>query len=142
MYCRNCDAEIANGAVICVKCGMQPLAGDKFCNHCGNPTPPGAIACTSCGMGLRNTMAVSGDNKKLMAGLLGIFLGAFGVHKFVLGYSKEGTIMLVGGLCGFLTFGITSGITGIVGLIEGIMYLTKSDAEFEQTYVLNKKPWF
>ena len=31
---------------------------------------------------------------------------------------------------------------GIVGLIEGIMYLTKSDEEFVNTYIINKRPWF
>jgi len=88
-----------------------------------------------------------GDNKKVLAGLLGIFLGGFGVHKFILGYQKEGFILL----------GITVGaivlscigvgllfvwIPGIIGLIEGIIYITKSDEEFYNTYQAGKKPWF
>ena len=42
------------------------------------------------------------SNKKLVAGLTGIFLGAFGVHKFILGYTKPAVIMLVASLltCG------------------------------------------
>ena len=33
-------------------------------------------------------------------------------------------------------------IPSIIGIVEGIMYLTKSDEEFVQTYIVNKKPWF
>ncbi|PKV49188.1 TM2 domain-containing membrane protein YozV [Aquimarina sp. MAR_2010_214] len=84
----------------------------------------------------------STDNKKMLAGILGILLGWLGIHKFILGYNKEGVIMLVCGLLGFFTCGITSSISGIIGLIEGIMYLVKSDDEFYQTYQVNKKPWF
>ena len=74
-------------------------------------------------------------DKKLIAGLLGIFLGGFGVHKFYLGYSKEGIIQLV------ITI-VTCGIASIIGLIEGILYLTKSDDEFVATYVVGRKGWF
>lgn len=77
--------------------------------------------------------------EKLVAGLLGIFLGSLGIHKFYLGYTKSGVIML---LVSLLTFGIGASVMSIIGLIEGILYLTKSDAEFYQTYVQNKKEWF
>jgi TM2 domain-containing membrane protein YozV len=75
------------------------------------------------------------ENKKILAGILGIFLGSFGIHKFILGYNKEGIIQLIISVlsCGFL---------GIIGLIEGIIYLTKSDEEFYYTYQVNKKGWF
>ncbi len=84
----------------------------------------------------------SKENKKMLAGILGIILGSLGIHKFVLGYTKEGVIMLILGILGIFTCGITSSISWIVGLIEGIMYLTKSDEEFYQTYQVGKKPWF
>jgi TM2 domain-containing membrane protein YozV len=79
------------------------------------------------------------DNKKLAAGLCGILLGAFGVHKFILGYNTEGIIMLA---ATFLTCGFGAALTSIIGLVEGIIYLTKTDQEFYQMYVANKKPWF
>ena len=70
-------------------------------------------------------------------------MGSFGVHKFVLGYQQEGVIMLVAWLVGLvLTCGVVSIAVQIVGIIEGIIYLTKSDEEFVQTYVMSKKPWF
>lgn len=83
------------------------------------------------------------SDKKLIAGLLGILLGSLGIHKFYLGYQTEGIIMLVVTIvAGGFTCGAGAGIMGIVGLIEGILYLTKTDAEFDATYVQNKKAWF
>ncbi len=84
----------------------------------------------------------SQDNKKILAGILGILLGWLGVHKFILGYNKEGAIMAVVGIVGWFLCGIPTMIVSIVGLVEGIMYLTKSDEEFYNTYQVGKKPWF
>ena len=78
-------------------------------------------------------------DKKIAAGICGIILGAFGVHKFILGYTKEGTIML---LVTVLSLGFLGWIMGIIGLVEGIIYLTKSDDDFVQTYGDGKKGWF
>ena len=84
-----------------------------------------------------------GAEKKLRAGLCGVFLGTLGVHKFVLGYTNTGIIMLAISLVGgMLSFGIISGVVGIIGLIEGIIYLTKSDEQFVEQYVRNRKQWF
>ena len=74
-------------------------------------------------------------NKKVIAGILAILLGGFGIHKFYLGYTNAGIIQLI---VGFLTCGAFN----IVGFIEGILYLVKSDDEFEQTYIYNKREWF
>jgi TM2 domain-containing membrane protein YozV len=76
---------------------------------------------------------------KIAAGICGILLGAFGIHKFILGYTGAGLIML---LVTLLTCFIASPITHIIGLIEGILYLTKSDEEFVKTYVDQKREWF
>ena len=78
-------------------------------------------------------------SKKLAAGLLGIFLGSLGIHKFLLGYQMQGVIML---LVSLFTCGIGATIMGIIGLIEGIIYLTMSDEMFYDTYIVNKKGWF
>ena len=85
----------------------------------------------------------SAENKKILAGVLAILLGSLGIHKFILGYNKEGIIMLVISLVGgFFTCGIATSVVGLVGLIEGIIYLTKTDAEFYNTYQVGNKPWF
>jgi TM2 domain-containing membrane protein YozV len=82
-----------------------------------------------------NEATHNGENKKLIAGILAILIGSLGIHKFVLGYTKEGIIQII------LTF-VTFGFASIIGLIEGIIYLTKSDEEFYQTYQIGKKGWF
>lgn len=77
------------------------------------------------------------------AGLLAIFLGVFGVHKFYLGYNTAGFILLgVTILGGIFTLGIAASVVWLIGIIEGVMYLTKSQPEFEQTYVFGKREWF
>jgi len=82
--------------------------------------------------------ANNGAEKKIVAGILGILLGGFGVHKFYLGYTTEGLIML---LVTLLTCGTGAAISGILGLIEGIIYITKTDDDFVNTYITNKKGW-
>ncbi len=73
------------------------------------------------------------ESKRVMAGVLALLLGGFGVHKFYLGYTTAGIIYLL--LC-------CNGVTGVMALVEGIIYLTKSDEEFIETYQLNQKEWF
>ena len=99
-------------------------------------------------IGLSPDVASRASNK-VAAGICGILLGGLGVHKFILGYSGAGGIMLgvtLGGLVlGIATCGLTflaSSAMGIIGLVEGIIYLTKSDEDFVRTYVDGRKEWF
>ena len=73
--------------------------------------------------------------KKLAAGLLGILAGIVGANKFYLGYINQGLIQIVLNVC-------TCGAASVIPLIEGIIYLTMSDEQFDQTYIQNKKGWF
>ncbi|WP_428740935.1 TM2 domain-containing protein [Tenacibaculum sp.] len=75
------------------------------------------------------------ESKRVLAGVLAILIGSIGVHKFLLGYTKEGVIQLVATI-------ITCGFAGIIPFIEGIIYLTKSDQEFIDTYQVNQRGWF
>ena len=83
----------------------------------------------------------AGAEKKIAAGICGILLGGLGIHKFILGYTKEGVIMLLVCILGALVV-VGPMIMGLIGLIEGILYLTKSDEDFVATYVNGKKGWF
>lgn len=111
-YCTNCQAPLTQANT---GGGYQPV----------QPAPPGAMT----------DWKTMGADKKVMAGILGIVLGSLGVHKFVLGYTTEGLIQIA------ITI-VTCGAGGIIGLIEGIIYLTKSDEDFVRTYIQNKKGWF
>jgi TM2 domain-containing membrane protein YozV len=119
MFCKNCANEIPNQAVVCVKCGCPTNAGYNFCYNCGKDVMPGAIICTSCGVPVANGAAKS----KIAAGLLGIFLGGFGVHNFYLGNTGKAVAQL---LMSVLSCGILYIVSHIWGLIEGIMILTGS----------------
>ena len=92
-------------------------------------------------------MTMSSDtevsNKKLAAGLLAIFFVALGVHKFVLGYNNAGIIMLLVGLAGgAITCGIATGVMSLIGLIEGVIYLTKTLDEFREIDLDHQQEWF
>ena len=122
----------------------------------GEPLPGGALP-------TRLPLDQSGDTaqKKLIAGLLGIFLGSLGVHKFYLGQNAAGLLMLgvnlgvwalavvlslftlgFGAVVLFPLAAFVSSVLGVIGLIEGIIYLTKSDADFERDYLHGRKSWF
>ena len=125
--CPTCNTQNLDFGGRCANCGtimpvspmpMQPMQQSGYA-----PKPPGA-------------------DKKLAAGICGILLGGLGVHKFILGYTTEGIIMVVTYIVGLFLCGVPALAIAIVGIIEGIMYLTKSDEEFSNTYILNKKGWF
>jgi len=78
-------------------------------------------------------------SNKLPAGICGILLGSLGIHKFILGYTGAGLIML---LVTLLTCGIGGVVMHVIGLIEGIIYLCKPDDEFVRVYVDGRKEWF
>jgi len=82
-------------------------------------------------------------SNRIPAGVCGILLGSLGIHKFILGYTGAGLAMLlitiVGGIC---TCGAAAGVMHVIALIEGIIYLCKSDEEFVRTYVDGRKEWF
>lgn len=127
-YCRNCgEAYQTDEAVMCVKCGVGKGQGANYCQNCGKPMNAEQTVCLSCGVA--NKPAVRPDAKsKIAAGLLGIFLGSFGVHNFYLGYTQKAVIQLVCTIVGFLLCCIGIGVfvvlgISIWGLVEGIMIL-------------------
>jgi len=116
--------------------------GDKAKEAAGDFADEAKKTANEFSEGLNNAVG-GGENKKILAGILAIILGAFGVHKFILGYTKEGVIMAVVTVALMIfTCGTLGWLVGIVGLVEGIIYLTKSDEEFYNTYQAGQKPWF
>ena len=127
-----------------------------------------AMSASGAGIGGAIEGVIGSDKTKVVAGLLGIFLGWAGVHKFYLGIKKPATIQLAvggGGLVlalivaniflalGIFGIGVFIGLllyavgyialmaAGILGLVEGIIYLTKSDEDFQSIYVTGQKQW-
>ncbi len=131
MYsCRHCGAPYqTDDAVICVKCGCPKGQGNNFCPNCGQPVPQTSTVCLNCGVSLApDANMIPNAKSKLAAGLLGIFVGSFGVHNFYLGYTTKAVIQLVCTIVGILLscLGIGALIVfgiGIWGLVEGIMIL-------------------
>jgi len=141
MYCRNCGQPVDDKAIACPKCGVPPSMEKKFCSNCGTATQPNQILCVKCGVSLTQRGAGLGGKNRIVAGVLGILLGLLGIHKFYLGYTKQGLIMLLVTIFGSL-IKVGPFIMGLIGLIEGIIYLLKSDEEFYAAYVQGKKKWF
>lgn len=132
----------------CPKCGALNNETDAVCYHCQTPLAaqsgyqsPGGYQPIqpSYATPPARSWQEMGADKKLAAGLCGILLGGFGIHKFILGYQTEGLIML---LITLLTCGLGGVIMHIIGIVEGIFYLTKSDEDFVRTYIQNRKGWF
>ena len=129
MFCRNCGNQMDPQAVVCVKCGVPAGQGNNYCPHCGAQTAPDAAVCTQCGVAFAQPVPVGEQKSKMAAGLLGIFLGAFGVHNFYLGYTGKAVAQL---LISVLSCGIFAVASEIWGLIEGFQILTgsiKTDAK-------------
>lgn len=147
-------------AVFCTRCGAQNEDGSLVCSHCQAALPsigyqPGYQAQAEFQSGYQPIQPPApmyqpgaqggldwqarGANKKVAAGICGLLLGPFGVHKFILGYQTEGVIML---LVSILSCFMLSIVMQVIGIIEGIVYLTKSDEEFVRTYIEGRKGWF
>lgn len=124
MFCRNCGTQIIPNSVNCAHCGAPIGEGSNYCPRCAAQTAAGAAFCSACGQVLGPTPYAAGQRKsKLAAGLLGIFLGALGIHNFYLGYTGKAVAQL---LISILSCGTLSIISAIWGLVEGIMLLTGS----------------
>ena len=112
MFCSRCGSEIASGNRFCPKCGLSLIQ-----------SVPGP-----------NELPRDVSDRKQLAGLFGILLGSLGIHKFYLGFTEEGILEIVMTL-------ISCGALGVIGFIEGIIYLTKSDEAFYQDYIVDRKKW-
>lgn len=130
-YCTKCGSVNDETAQYCIACQspLSPVSGGYQPMQSVNPAGSGAMT---------DWKALGGD-KKVVAGILGLVLGGLGIHKFILGYTTEGIIMLCISVvsCGMLSF-----IPAVIGIVEGIMYLTKTDEEFVRTYIQGRKGWF
>ena len=126
----------------CTKCGAINDDTAQFCSNCQSPlnsVSTGYQPMQGVNPGAMTDWKAMGADKKLPAGILAILLGSLGVHKFILGYTTQGIILLC---ISVLSCGILAIVSNVIGIIEGIIYLTKSDEEFVRTYIQGQKGWF
>lgn len=140
MYCRNCGRKIEDDRELCEECEAK-LKTETVNNDAqkvevveevvnNNPINDNSSTNTNSANTTSNNGArVTNEQKsKLAAGLFGIFLGTFGVHNFYLGFTGKAVTQL---LITVLSCGFLSPVSGIWGLIEGILILSgdqKKDA--------------
>jgi TM2 domain-containing membrane protein YozV len=150
---------------ICSSCGFEMGSG-KYCPKCGTlsasttPPPPSQYQPQqnwqqqqpqppqygqpqygqqpTYGMAPQYGQPYPQRKDKTTAALLAIFLGGLGIHKFYLGGSKQKTAGIIQIVVSFVTCGVGT----IIPLIEGIIYLTKDDQQFQYEYVQGGKNWF
>ena len=111
------------GKIYCTECGAELDESVKFCSSCGAPRDKKVDETSGFGA---TTPATPGQKSKLTAGLLGIFLGCFGVHNFYLGYNGKAIGQLLLTLLGWILCFTGPFAAWIWGLIEGILILTGS----------------
>ena len=151
----SCHVRAKSMQVICPHCNATleiaaEHAGESmFCPECGGKSQAPIPAAQPAGDADSARQQAYQDfvSKKVAVGVLGVVLGWAGIHKFVLGFSTAGAIMLVTSLCLGLGLCCIFGPIGffpmwIVGFIEGVIYLSKTDDEFYRDYGVDGKQWF
>ena len=125
MFCKNCGKPMNDNQAICLNCGVQTGVGNAFCQNCGNPVDPNAVVCLSCGVALKSGNKIgnaaagdlNGQSKTTMA-IVCFFLGALGIHNFMMGETKKGIFRIC--------MNLACGLGGIFALIDFIKILTNS----------------
>jgi len=130
-YCKNCgEMYSTDEAVMCVKCGVPRNSGNNYCHNCGNIMKPEDTICFNCGVPTEVITYINSvgpiQKSRVLAGVLGLFLGSFGAHNFYLGYTGKAVTQLVISIIGILLCCIVIGIIPVMAvwiwsLVESIM---------------------
>lgn len=143
MFCTNCGNKIENEK-FCPNCGQQvqqliDVVDEKKLNENSAPiivvednTKSNEESSTSYNSNEHFSQDYS-NKSKIAAGLFGIFLGAFGVHNFYLGFTGKAVAQL---LITVLSCGTLAGVSGIWGMVEGIIALTSKDFKDSEGKIL------
>ena len=123
MFCKNCGNNIPDGTNFCQNCGCPLGQGTNNCANCGAELAPEQAFCANCGTPVAPVAQPVNMEKgpsKMLCGFMGIFLGAYGVHHFIMGYKGRGVRNIILSACSLVSFGITGIIAGIFGIVDGI----------------------
>lgn len=146
VFCPKCGAQNYESAVLCAVCqATLPVIGSRPTAYQPDYQPPLNTGYQPIqppapiyGQSPHTDWQSLGADKKVLAGILGIVVGGFGIHKFILGYQREGLIMLLVSVLSCFTL---AGVMHVIGIVEGIIYLTKTDEDFVRTYIQGRKGW-
>ena len=147
VFCPKCGAQNDDFAQSCLQCQavLPAISGQPYQAQTDYQQPyqpsyePIQPPTPMYGQPMVQDWKTAGADKKVVAGILGILIGGLGIFKFMLGYQKEGMIMLMVSVLSCFTL---YGVMHVIGIIEGIMYLTKTDEDFVRTYLYGRKGWF
>lgn len=103
------------------------------CSGCGKEIHSTAMACPSCGAQLKQNVLKT-NKSKVVAGVLALFFGGLGIHKFYLGQIGLGILYVCCTFFGFLLLFIPTIIIGVIAFVEAIVYFCTSDEEFNNKY--------
>ena len=146
MFCRHCGSKMPNDYKFCADCGtpILPVVNKESKPLYTEPTIAAAPA--SAPVSPYSVWAKQQQNvapakpvgkRKKTAGLLGIFLGFFGVHRFYLGYTEIAFIQIVLGVLGFATFGITTLGAWIWAIIDAVkIFKGKIDRDADENLLI------
>ena len=143
MTCPKCqamlrvEADTAGRTALCPQCNAEFQVPQVAAVE--PPAEPPVVAVAAAGSPTKSPEIQQAASTKITAGLCGILLGWLGIHKFILGRTTEGVIMLLVSVLSCSTLAI---VMSVIGIVEGIIYLTKTDEEFYQVYVVDEKGWF
>lgn len=138
-YCRNCGKPVSSVSPKCGHCNIKPDTQNNFCPDCGKSTFGIEGVCPNCKAYLAGSFVKS--KSKTVTALLAIFFGSLGVHKFYLGFFKEGLYLLI---FSFVLSRINPYLGFIIYIfvfIEATLYFKMSDKDFQRIYVREKRKW-
>ena len=129
MYCTHCASPMADNAVVCTKCGFAAGSDRKFCISCGAALAEGQTVCTVCGHPVPVPIDPSKQKSRMLAGLLALLCGPYGVHNFYLGNIDKAVAQLILSLIGIFTSWLVIGIVPLMAatiwaIVEGILLFT------------------
>ncbi len=123
MFCRNCGQEMNDNQAICLGCGVKTGDGNSFCQNCGNPVDAAAEVCLSCGVAIKKASKLPMD--KFVLAIICFFLGALGVHNFIMGETKKGVFKIILTIPGAFLCGIPPIVCVVLCIIELVKILTE-----------------
>lgn len=132
-FCPNCGNQIASNTKFCTSCGTKVAAdsGEYVSPQPVRQQPIQPLMPPQ--QQPYDVQAPASQKSKIIALLLALFLGEWGAHKFYLGDTTKGVIMLVIGFIGLFTF-FPLLITGLWSLVDFIRICTMSEAELNSKY--------